>query len=79
MFVLFVWEDELIWFHLSCSDIFRSKKLVPHFAKMLENIFLPLFEATVNPQKHKATYVFLKHVSTFFRLLESVTNVLKID
>lgn len=47
---------------LSCSDIFRSKKLIPHYAKMLENIFLPLFEATVNPQKHKATHVFLKYV-----------------
>uniref|UniRef100_A0A3B4T8B0 AMP deaminase n=1 Tax=Seriola dumerili TaxID=41447 RepID=A0A3B4T8B0_SERDU len=46
-------------------DIFRSKKLVPHFAKMLENIFLPLFEATVNPQKHKAVHVFLKYVTGF--------------
>uniref|UniRef100_A0A4W6G0A2 AMP deaminase n=2 Tax=Lates calcarifer TaxID=8187 RepID=A0A4W6G0A2_LATCA len=46
-------------------DIFRSKKLVPHFAKMLENIFLPLFEATVNPQKHKAIHIFLKYVTGF--------------
>lgn len=49
---------------MSSSDIFRSKKLVPHFAKMLENIFVPLFEATVNPQKHKTLHVFLKYVST---------------
>lgn len=46
-------------------DIFRSKKIVPNFAKMLENIFLPLFQATVNPQKHKETHVFLKHVTGF--------------
>ncbi|XP_074489838.1 AMP deaminase 3b isoform X3 [Sebastes fasciatus] len=46
-------------------DIFKSKKLIPHYAKMLENIFLPLFEATVNPQKHKATHVFLKYVTGF--------------
>ncbi|KAM3624960.1 uncharacterized protein V6R79_004327 [Siganus canaliculatus] len=46
-------------------DIFKSKNLVPHFAKMLENIFLPLFEATVNPQKHKELHVFLKYVSGF--------------
>ncbi|XP_029951781.1 LOW QUALITY PROTEIN: AMP deaminase 3-like [Salarias fasciatus] len=46
-------------------DIFRSKKLVPNFAKMLENIFLPLFEATVNPQKHKSIHVFLKYVTGF--------------
>lgn len=44
------------------SDIFKLKKLVPNFAKMLENIFLPLFEATVNPQKHKELHVFLKYV-----------------
>ncbi|XP_023137721.1 AMP deaminase 3b isoform X2 [Amphiprion ocellaris] len=46
-------------------DIFRSKKLIPHFAKMLENVFLPLFEATINPQKHKAIHVFLKYVTGF--------------
>ncbi|XP_054465521.1 AMP deaminase 3 [Anoplopoma fimbria] len=46
-------------------DIFKAKKLVPDFAKMLENIFLPLFEATVNPQKHKQLHVFLKYVSGF--------------
>lgn len=50
----------MIWW---CSDIFRSKKLIPHFAKILENIFLPLFEATVNPHGHKAVHVFLKYVS----------------
>ncbi|KAM9481038.1 AMP deaminase 3b isoform 1-T4 [Clarias gariepinus] len=46
-------------------DIFRSKKIIPNFAKMLENIFLPLFEATVNPQKHKEIHVFLKYVTGF--------------
>lgn len=38
---------------------------MPNFAKMLENIFLPLFEATVNPQKHKNIHVFLKYVTGF--------------
>ncbi|XP_037604296.1 AMP deaminase 3 isoform X1 [Sebastes umbrosus] len=46
-------------------DIFKAKKLVPSFGKMLENIFLPLFQATVNPQKHKQLHVFLKYVSGF--------------
>lgn len=46
-------------------DIFRSRKLVPNFAKMLENIFLPLFEATVNPQQHKEIHVFLQYVTGF--------------
>lgn len=46
-------------------DIFRAKKLVPNFAKMLENVFLPLFQATVNPQDHKEIHVFLKHLTGF--------------
>ncbi|TRY95817.1 hypothetical protein DNTS_021269 [Danionella cerebrum] len=46
-------------------DIFKSRKIVPNFAKMLENIFLPLFEATVNPRKHKELHVFLKYVTGF--------------
>lgn len=44
------------------SDIFKSKKLVPNFARMLENIFFPLFEATLDPQKHKELHIFLKYV-----------------
>ncbi|XP_012728493.2 AMP deaminase 3 isoform X2 [Fundulus heteroclitus] len=46
-------------------DIFKSKKVVPNFSKMLENIFLPLFKASVNPQNHKELHVFLKYVSGF--------------
>ncbi|KAJ8002828.1 hypothetical protein DPEC_G00163030 [Dallia pectoralis] len=46
-------------------DIFKAKKIVPNFAKMLENIFFPLFEATVNPQKNKEIHIFLKYVSGF--------------
>ncbi|KAI1889815.1 hypothetical protein AGOR_G00166810 [Albula goreensis] len=46
-------------------DIFKSRKLIPNFAKMLENIFLPIFEATVNPQKHKELHIFLKYVTGF--------------
>ncbi|KAM4744831.1 AMP deaminase 3 [Anableps anableps] len=46
-------------------DIFKSKKLVTNFAKILENIFLPLFSTTVNPQNHKELHVFLKYVSGF--------------
>ena len=45
------------------SDVFRSKNFLPHFGKMLENIFVPVFEATINPQAHKELSVFLRHVS----------------
>ncbi|XP_066439639.1 AMP deaminase 3 isoform X2 [Eleutherodactylus coqui] len=46
-------------------DIFKSKKILPDFSKMLENIFLPLFEATINPSDHKELYLFLNYVTGF--------------
>ncbi|KAM5181535.1 AMP deaminase 1 [Mantella aurantiaca] len=46
-------------------DIFRAQKFVPHFGKMLENIFLPVFEATINPSANKELSVFLRHITGF--------------
>nr|XP_013813380.1 PREDICTED: AMP deaminase 3 isoform X3 [Apteryx mantelli mantelli] len=46
-------------------DIFRSKNILPSFGKMLENIFVPLFEATINPKEHKELHLFLKYVTGF--------------
>ncbi|KAH0521118.1 AMP deaminase 3 [Microtus ochrogaster] len=46
-------------------DIFRSKKLLPNFGKMLENIFLPLFKATIDPQDNRELHLFLKYVTGF--------------
>lgn len=31
---------------------------------MLENIFLPLYEATIHPAQHPELHLFLEHVST---------------
>ncbi|NXQ35025.1 AMPD1 deaminase, partial [Alaudala cheleensis] len=46
-------------------DVFRSKNFLPHFGKMLEYIFVPVFEATVNPQANKELSVFLRHITGF--------------
>lgn len=35
---------------------------MPHFGKMLENIFLPVFQATIDPQSNPDLSIFLKHV-----------------
>lgn len=48
---------------LYLSDIFRGRDFVPHFGKMLENIFLPVFQATIDPQSNPELSLFLKHVS----------------
>lgn len=46
-------------------DIFRGRNFVPHFGKMLENIFLPVFQATIDPHANPELSIFLKHVTGF--------------
>lgn len=48
---------------LVCSDVYRTKGQLANFQEMLENIFLPLFEATVHPASHPELHLFLEHVS----------------
>lgn len=48
--------------HLSRSDVYRTKGQLANFQEMLENIFLPLFEATVHPASHPELHLFLEHV-----------------
>lgn len=46
----------------ACSDVYRTKGQLANFQEMLENIFLPLFEATVHPASHPELHLFLEHV-----------------
>lgn len=48
--------------HLN-SDVYHTKKQLANFQEMLENIFMPLFEATINPRSHPELHLFLEHVS----------------
>lgn len=58
----FEWNEFVLHlFYL--SDIFRGRNFVPHFGKMLENIFLPVFQATIDPRSHPELSIFLQHVS----------------
>lgn len=45
------------------SDVYRTKKQLGNFQEMLENIFMPLFEVTINPRSHPELHLFLDHVS----------------
>ncbi|KAF4093451.1 hypothetical protein AMELA_G00002190 [Ameiurus melas] len=47
------------------SDVYRSKRQLMNFQQMLENIFLPLFEATISPNTHPKLHLFLQHVVGF--------------
>ncbi|XP_060087582.1 AMP deaminase 2 isoform X1 [Heteronotia binoei] len=46
-------------------DVYKTKKQLANFQEMLENIFLPLFEATINPASHPELHLFLEHVDGF--------------
>ncbi|KAM8863252.1 AMP deaminase 2 isoform 2-T2 [Spinachia spinachia] len=46
-------------------DVYRTKKQLCNFQEMLENIFMPLFEVTVNPGSHPELHLFLHHVVGF--------------
>ncbi|XP_073792964.1 AMP deaminase 2 isoform X6 [Danio rerio] len=46
-------------------DVYRTKKQLSNFQQMLENIFLPLFEVTINPSSHPQLHLFLQHVVGF--------------
>ncbi|KAL6111463.1 ampd2 [Pungitius sinensis] len=46
-------------------DVYQTKKTLANFQEMLENIFMPLFEATINPRKHPELHLFLEHVVGF--------------
>ncbi|XP_078500898.1 AMP deaminase 2 isoform X3 [Lissotriton helveticus] len=46
-------------------DVYRSKNQLANFQEMLANIFMPLFEATVNPASHPELHLFLEHVDGF--------------
>uniref|UniRef100_A0A3Q3VQY8 AMP deaminase n=1 Tax=Mola mola TaxID=94237 RepID=A0A3Q3VQY8_MOLML len=46
-------------------DVYHTKKQLYNFQEMLENVFMPLFEVTINPSSHPELHLFLQHVVGF--------------
>ncbi|KAG9142537.1 hypothetical protein Leryth_011630 [Lithospermum erythrorhizon] len=46
-------------------NLYKEMGIVSSFQNILDNIFLPLFEVTVNPESHPQLHVFLKRVVGF--------------
>uniref|UniRef100_UPI0037E8E3B3 AMP deaminase 2-like isoform X1 n=2 Tax=Semicossyphus pulcher TaxID=241346 RepID=UPI0037E8E3B3 len=46
-------------------DVYHTKKQLANFQEMLENIFMPLFEVSINPRSHPELHLFLEHVVGF--------------
>lgn len=55
--------------------VFRSQNVIGSFGQYLQNIFSPLWEASLHPSQHPTLHNFLKHVSGF----DSVDNEATID
>lgn len=53
------------FYKLIFSDVYRANKILGNFEQMLENIFMPLFEVTNNPNSHPELHVFLNYVTGF--------------
>ncbi|XP_008287637.1 AMP deaminase 2 isoform X2 [Stegastes partitus] len=46
-------------------DVYHTKKQLANFQEMLENIFMPLFEVSIDPRSHPELHLFLQHVVGF--------------
>ncbi|KAF8537269.1 hypothetical protein BDD12DRAFT_847609 [Trichophaea hybrida] len=46
-------------------DVFKSTSLINSFAQIIQNIFKPLFEVTMDPRTHPKLHIFLQRVIGF--------------
>lgn len=60
--------------------------IVTSFQNILDNVFIPLFEATVNPNSHPQLHLFLmqvgqssRYVDAFEMLFKDVLDILMCD
>lgn len=57
-------SDNVVWLVQipRLYNVYRDQGIIGDFEAMLENIFVPLFEATVDPESHPQLHVFLSQV-----------------
>jgi AMP deaminase len=55
--------------------VYKEMGIVQSFETILENVFTPLFEVTVDPASHPQLHVFLKLVSNIVLLLRNVQTL----
>ncbi|XP_050526519.1 AMP deaminase 2 isoform X2 [Daktulosphaira vitifoliae] len=62
-----VYSDNIRWLIQipRLFDIFKSNNILDNFQQLLDNVFLPLFEATNDPNSHPDLHRFLQHVIGF--------------
>lgn len=55
-------------------NVYKNMGIVTSFQNILDNVFIPLFEVTVDPNSHPQLHLFLKQVSQFFSLFFLCVN-----
>ena len=62
-----VYSDNNVWLIQvpRLFDIYRSNNSVQSFEQILQNLFQPLFEVTIDPSSHPDLHKFLKYVVGF--------------
>ncbi|KAI8477343.1 MAG: hypothetical protein J3K34DRAFT_397944 [Monoraphidium minutum] len=60
-------SDNVVWLIQipRLYNVYRDQGIIENFEQMLENIFVPLFEATIDPASHPQLHVFLSQVVGF--------------
>jgi len=46
-------------------DIYKAQGIIENFEQLLDNIFTPLFEVTVDPASHPQLHLFLKQARLY--------------
>lgn len=62
-----IYSENAIWLiqFPRLYNVYKGMGIVPSFQNILDNIFIPLFEVTVDPSSHPQLHVFLKQVVGF--------------
>ncbi|KAJ4970954.1 hypothetical protein NE237_004053 [Protea cynaroides] len=62
-----LYSENVVWFiqFPRLYNVYKEMGIVTSFQNILDNIFLPLFEVTVDPGSHPQLHVFLKQVVGF--------------
>ena len=48
-------------------DIYKAQGIIENFEQLLDNIFMPLFEVTVDPASHPQLHLFLKQACSTYQ------------
>jgi len=58
-----------------CSDVYKLNSMIGSFQELLDNIYKPLFEVTIDPRMHPQLHMFLQYVSSYIFTSASFARV----